>query len=367
MTIATTERIFNFSAGPAVLPEQVLEKAKEELLNFQGSGMSIMEMSHRSQVYDEVILEVEAKIRRLLGVSDEYAVLFLQGGARLQFSMVPMNLAIKGQSIDVINTGSWTQQAIKELENRYDYNIVGSSEADNFTYIPKVGASDLNSAASYAYLTSNNTIFGTQFHDFPDTGNVPLVADMCSDIMSRPIDVNKFGLIFAGAQKNMGPAGVTIVIIKKSLADRADKSLPSMLQYRNHISKNSMFNTPPTFTIYMVGLVMEWLEQLGGLSAVQRLNEEKAGLLYNAIDESDFYYCPVKKESRSNMNIVFRVKDDNDALEKAFVTQATEKGLSGLKGHRSVGGLRASIYNAQSLSGVKALVDFMREFERGNS
>lgn len=359
-------RIFNFSAGPAVLPEPVLEQARDELLNFGGSGMSVMEMSHRSKEYLAVIEGAEAGLRRVMGIPDDYAVLFLQGGASLQFSMVPMNLYLEGQPVDVIHTGAWTESAIKEINKVASCHIAASTEAENFTRLPGPAEIQLSDDASYVHLCSNNTIFGTQWREFPDTGEVPLVADMSSDILSRPVDVSKFGLIFAGAQKNIGPSGVTLVILRKELADRAAKSLPTMLQYRTHIAKGSMHNTPPTFGIYMIGLVMDWIEEMGGVSGIEQHNQRKAELLYQAIDRTDFYTGPVVPADRSLMNVVFRVDNGNEALEKIFVAEATAAGLNGLKGHRSVGGLRASIYNAQPLAGVQALVDFMQEFERRN-
>ncbi len=358
------DRIFNFSAGPAVLPEPVLEQARDEMLNYRGSGMSVMEMSHRSKDFTAIIDGAEAGLRRVMGIPDDYAVLFLQGGASLQFSMVPMNLYQEGNPVDVIHTGAWTEKAIEEIEKVAACNIAASVAADNFTRLPAPAEIQLSENASYVHVCSNNTIFGTQWRDFPDTGDTPLVADMSSDILSRPVDVAKFGLIFAGAQKNIGPSGVTLVIMRRELADRAAKSLPTMLQYRTHISKGSLYNTPPTFGIYMIGLVMDWIEQMGGISGIEQHNQRKAGLLYQAIDSTGFYSGPVAKADRSLMNVVFRVDNGNEALEKTFVTEAAAAGLSGLKGHRSVGGLRASIYNAQPLEGVQALVDFMRGFEQ---
>ena len=358
------DRIFNFSAGPAVLPEPVLEQARSELLNFNESGMSVMEVSHRSKPFAAIIENTEAALRRVMGIPAEYAVLFLQGGASLQFSMTPMNLYLQGNPVDVINTGAWTQKAIVELEKVAAFKVAGSTEAENFTRLPRSEEITLQKNASYVYICSNNTIFGTQWRDFPDTGEAPLVADMSSDILSRPIDVPKFGLIFAGAQKNIGPAGVTLVIMRRELAERAPKTLSTMLQYRTHISKGSLYNTPPTFGIYMIGLVLDWIEQMGGVAGIEQHNHQKAALLYDAIDSTDFYACPVARQDRSLMNVVFRVQNGNADLEQKFVTEATGAGLSSLKGHRSVGGLRASIYNAQPQAGVQALVDFMRGFEQ---
>lgn len=357
-----TERVFNFSAGPAVLPLPVLKTAQEELLNYRGCGMSVMEMSHRSKEFTQIIEKAEAGLRSILNISDDYAVLFLQGGASLQFSMVPMNLYLEGKPVDILHTGSWTKKAISEHKKLCDYTLAASTESENFMRLPRKEEIRLNPNASYVYMCSNNTIFGTQYREYPQTGDVPLVADMSSDILSKPIDVNHFGLIFAGAQKNIGPSGVTLVIVRKDLAERAKESLPTMLQYRTHIKEKSLYNTPPTFGIYIAMLVTEWIEQIGGLSAIDTINQEKAKLLYDAIDAHDFYYCPVHKEDRSLMNVVFRIQGNREDLEKKFANEAEKAGLSGLKGHRSVGGLRASIYNAQPVEGVKALVDFMSEF-----
>ncbi len=359
-------RIFNFSAGPAVLPESVLKTVRDELLNYQGSGMSVMEMSHRSKEYEAIIRSAEADLRTLMGIPDSYAVLFLQGGASLQFSMAPMNLCVEGHSVDVIETGSWTQKAMQELKLFSPYRVVASSKGQKFSEIPTVPIGDLDPKASYVYLTSNNTIYGSQWTSFPDTGSVPLVADMSSDILCRPVDVSKFGLIFAGAQKNIGPSGVTVVIMRKDLAERASQTLPTMLQYRTHIANQSMYNTPPTFAIYVSGLVFKWLLQLGGLEAMHALNRKKAQLLYQAIDASVFYYCPIQPDSRSLMNVVFRIKGDREELESKFAKESEQAGLSGLKGHRSAGGLRASIYNAQPIEAVEALVRFMADFAAKN-
>lgn len=359
-------RIFNFSAGPSALPLPVLEQAQRELLNFDGSGMSVMEMSHRSKHFDKIIARAETGVRKNLGVPENYAVLFLQGGASLQFAMVPMNLYIKGKPVDVIHTGIWAQKAIDELAKTAEYRLAASGEAVNFTRLPRPEEIKLNPSASYVHTVSNNTIFGTQWRKFPETGNVPLVSDMSSDIFSRPVDVSKFGLIFAGAQKNIGPSGVTLVIIRKDLAERGSKGLPIMLQYRTHIEHGSRYNTPPTFGIYVAALVMEWLEREGGVSAMEKRNEEKAKTLYEAIDSSGFYYSPIAKEDRSRMNIVFRIKGDKEELENKFAQEAEKAGLSGLKGHRSIGGLRASIYNATTIDAVRALIGFMKEFERRN-
>ena len=355
-----SKRIYNFSAGPATLPLEILEQAQNELLNFQDQGMSIMEMSHRSKTFESVLDEAKSGIKELLAVPDTHEVLFLQGGASLQFSMVAMNLKQVGVPAKLVNTGVWTKKAKKEIAKETQCDVVASSEQDNFMSLPSVNID--SSPASFVYICSNNTIAGTQYHTFPETNNIPLVADMSSDILSRPLDISKFGLIFAGAQKNVGPAGVTIVIIKKDLLERSDSQLPSMLNYNSFVDSNSLYNTIPTFGVYMISLTVKWLEKQGGLDVVEAKNKAKAQLLYDALDESDFYVSPVAKENRSLMNVVFRIKDRED-LEKLFVAEAEKKGLSGLKGHRSVGGLRASIYNAHPQEGVEALVEFMKMFE----
>lgn len=362
-----SERIFNFSAGPATLPTPVLEEARDDLLSYKGCGMSVMEMSHRSKEFTEIIEQTKASVKSLLSVPDSHEVLFLQGGASLQFVMAPQNLCLPGKPVDMINTGSWTKKALKEIKTIGEARIAATTEEDNFLRLPKVDELNLSADASYVHCASNNTIFGTQWKMFPKTGDVPLVADMSSDILSRPIDVSDFGLIFAGAQKNIGPAGVTLVIVDRELAERAPESLPTMHQYRTFIEANSLYNTPPCFAIYISGLVMKWIESMGGLQAMDEHNKAKAEILYQAIDDSDFFYCPVKeKQDRSMMNAVFRITGDNAELEKKFVSEATANGLSGLKGHRSVGGLRASIYNAMPKEGIEALVAFMKEFEAAN-
>jgi len=358
-----SDRSFNFSAGPGMLPLSVLEQARDELLNTNNSGMSVMEMSHRSKDFAEIINNTEAGLRKVMTIPDEYEVLFLQGGASLQFAMVPLNLYLQGNPVDVLHTGAWTKKAIAELDKVAAYNIAASTEVDNFTRLPMQDEIELDENASYVHICTNNTIFGTQWHTFPDVGDTPLVADMSSDILSRPIDVTKFGLIFAGAQKNIGPAGVTVVIMRPELAERAPQDRPTMIQYRTFIKNKSLYNTPSTFGIYVIGLVMNWLDSQGGVSAIAEHNRQKADVLYNAIDATDFYTCPVAPQDRSLMNVVFRVQNGNEALEQKLIAQATEAGLSGLKGHRSVGGLRASIYNAQSLEAVNALANFMQDFE----
>ncbi|MGB5993293.1 MAG: 3-phosphoserine/phosphohydroxythreonine transaminase [Desulfobacterales bacterium] len=357
-------RIYNFNAGPAALPLEVLEEIKDSFLNFGGSGMSITEISHRSTLFDDVINDAIARTRRLLKLDDKFHVLFIQGGASLQFCMIPMNLLGDGDSADYVNTGTWSAKAIKEAEIMgKTIDVVASSEDKNFSYIPK--NMSFNSNAVYAHITSNNTIKGTQWASYPETGGVPLIADMSSDIMSRPFDVDKFGLIYAGAQKNIGPAGVCMVIIRDDMLKRVPDTVPSMLKYTTYASKNSMFNTPPCFAIYMIQLVMKWLEEsVGGLEKMAKMNQTKARILYEAIDSSGFYQGTAETDSRSLMNVTFRLPDEG--LEKQFVEQALKNEMAGLKGHRSVGGCRASIYNATPLAAIEALIDFMKDFEQKN-
>lgn len=359
-------RIHNFAAGPAALPESVLEQVRDELMNYKGSGVSVMEMSHRSKAFDEIMANTKKAVKDLMALGDDHEILFLQGGASLQFSMVPMNLAQKGKPIDVIHSGYWTEMAIKQLKG-YEHRIVASSEKDGFKKLPMVHSDMFNPNASYTYICTNNTIYGTQWKDIPDTGSAPLVADMSSDILSRRRDFKKYGLIFAGAQKNLGPSGVCLVVIRKDLAERADANLPTMLQYRTHVKGDSRYNTPPAFGIYVCGLVLDWIQKQGGLEAIEKTNETKAKLLYDAIDSSSFYMSPLEKTHRSSMNVVFRVKPDSadsETLEDTFVKEAKAVGLTELKGHRAIGGLRASIYNAMSVESVKILVDFMKAFEK---
>ena len=362
-------RAHNFNAGPAALPLPVLERIREELLDYRGTGMSVMELSHRSAEFEAINNAAEQNLRKLLAIPDAYAVIFVQGGGSLQFSMVPMNLALPGKSVDVLHTGAWTAKAIGELKKGTLHRLAASTEGVKFTRVPREEEIDLAPDASYTYLCTNNTIEGTQYHALPASA-APLVADMSSDIASRPIEVSKFGLIFAGAQKNLGPSGVTLVIVRKDLAERADKSLPTILQYRTHIKEKSLYHTPPTFAVYILGLVTEWIASEGGLAGIQKRNEAKARLTYNAIDASGgFYHCPVEKASRSLMNIVFRVGGSaaapgDEALEKEFAKQAAASGLVGTPGHRSVGGMRASLYNAVSPADVEALTHFMKEFHR---
>ena len=359
-------RKINFNAGPAGLPESILAEAQEDLLNYQNSGLSVMEMSHRSSIFETILLDAKTRLQTLLNIPDEYDVLFLQGGASLQFAMIPLNLCHqeKNTPVQYINSGSWTKKAIAEVKTIKSPDIIADSESHNFLKLPQIVPSAISEEADYVYMCSNNTIFGTQFKSFPKTGDAPLVCDMSSDILSRPLDISQFGLIFAGAQKNIGPSGVTIVIIRKDLQDRCPDTVPKILQYRNHIKNNSLYNTPPTFGIYMAGLTFKWIEAQGGLGEIEKQNTEKASLLYDAIDNNDFFYCPIPKEDRSAMNVVFRVTDDQEALEKQFVVDAEAAGMTGLKGHRSVGGLRASIYNAQTKDGIKKLIEFMTTFSK---
>ena len=361
----SAKRVHNFNAGPAALPLPVLERIREELLDWRGSGMSVMEMSHRSPEFEGIASRAEQGLRKHLAIPDEYAVLFLQGGGSMQFTMVPMNLCLPGKPVDLLHTGTWTAKALGELKKGVLHTVAASTEGEKFTRVPRQNEIKFSAEPSYVHMCTNNTIEGTQWHTMPETGSAPLIADMSSDIASRAIDVKKFGLIFAGAQKNLGPSGVTVVIVRKDLAERADKSLPTLLQYRTHIKERSLYNTPPTFAVYIMGLVMEWMEAEGGLSAIEKRNEAKAKLLYDAIDSSNEYYsCPVEKASRSRMNVVFRVAGGDDAIEKKFGEQAATAGLVGTPGHRSVGGMRVSLYNAVGLEAVQALVDFMREFQR---
>ena len=368
------KRAFNFNAGPAALPIPVLERIREELLDWRGTGMSVMEMSHRSPEFEGIAARAEAGLRKHLAIPDDYAVIFLQGGGSLQFTMVPMNLCLPGKPVDLLHTGMWTGKALGELKKGILHCVAASTEAVKFTRLPRKDEISLSPDASYVYLCTNNTIEGTQWRALPETGNVPLVADMSSDIASRSIDVRKFGLIFAGAQKNLGPSGATVVIVRKDLAERADKNLPTVLQYRTHIKERSLYHTPPTFAIYVIGLVMDWFDSEGGISAIEKRNEAKAKLFYDAIDSSGGYYtCPVEKSSRSKMNVIFRVAggvdhsavaQDNEAIEKKFAEEAAAAGIVGIAGHRSVGGMRVSLYNAVTLEAVEALVAFLREFQR---
>ncbi|HEY6216003.1 MAG TPA: 3-phosphoserine/phosphohydroxythreonine transaminase [Pyrinomonadaceae bacterium] len=359
-----TERIFNFSAGPAVLPVPVLEEAQRDMLSLPGVGMSVMEISHRSKTFDAIIAGAEAGLRELLKVPDNYHILFLQGGASLQFSMVPMNFLPPDGSADYVLTGSWGKKALKEAKKVGAINVAATMADGGFTRVPSRDEISLSPHAAYVHITSNETIEGVQWKREPNVGDVPIVADMSSDILSRAIDVSKYGLIYAGAQKNMGPSGVTVVILRDDLLQRIPENLATMLDYRIHVENKSLYNTPNTWGIYILNLVCKWVQEKGGLGAMERENEEKARLVYEAIDATDFYRGHADMDCRSTMNVTFRLPAEE--LEKKFVAESTVQGLDGLKGHRSVGGIRASIYNAFPHAGVEALVSFMKDFERRN-
>jgi phosphoserine aminotransferase len=364
MSTMTSARIYNFSAGPAVLPMPVLEEAQRDLVTLPGVGMSVLEISHRSKAFDEIILGAEADFRALARIPEGYHVLFLQGGASTQFSMVPMNLLSPGATADYIVTGSWSKKAVKEAKKVGTVNIAATTESENFARIPRQDELKLTPGAAYVHFTSNNTIFGTGWGSEPEVGDVPLVCDASSDIFSRPLDVGRYGLIYAGAQKNLGPSGLTVVVIREDLAKQGAESLPTMLRYATHVAERSLYNTPPVFGIYILRLVLRWLVANGGLEAMAAANERKAGKLYAEIDRTGFYRGHAARDSRSLMNVTFRLPSED--LEKQFVQEATAAGFDGLKGHRSVGGLRASIYNAFPEEGIDALVAFMQDFEKRN-
>jgi phosphoserine aminotransferase len=354
-------RVYNFAAGPAVLPEPVLEQAAQEMLDWHGSGTSVMEMSHRGKEFIGIAAAAETDLRELMAIPKNYKVLFLQGGATLQFAAVPMNLLRGRKSADYVNTGEWSKKAIKEAKRYGAVNIAASSEDKKFSYAPEQAGWKLDPDAAYVHYTSNETIGGVEFHWVPDTGSVPLVADMSSHILSRPMDVSKYALIYAGAQKNIGPAGLTIVIVREDLIGGALPQTPSVLDYKAQAEADSMLNTPATYAVYVAGLVFGWLKRLGGLREIERMNRAKAAVLYDFLDQTEFYYSPVARGDRSLMNVPFRLR--NEALDAEFLKQAQAHRLTELKGHRSVGGMRASIYNAMPLAGVQALVEFMREFQ----
>ena len=357
-------KVFNFSAGPAVLPREVLERAAAEMLDWHGSGMSVMEMSHRGKEFISIAAKAEADLRALLAVPDDYAVLFLQGGAIAENAIVPMNLIGERKIADYVNTGEWSKKSIKEAKKYCQVNVAASSEDANFTYVPAQASWKLTPDAAYVHVCTNETIGGIEYHWTPDTGAVPLVADASSHILSRPIDVTRYGVIYAGAQKNAGPAGVTLVIVRRDLLDRALPITPSAFHWKEQAENDSMLNTPPTYSVYIAGLVFEWLLAQGGLTAIERHNIAKAKLLYDYLDSTEFYSNPVRVSDRSRMNVPFKLRDE--ALDGAFLKGAEARGLLQLKGHRSVGGMRASIYNAMPIEGVRALLDYMREFERKN-
>jgi phosphoserine aminotransferase len=357
-----SERVFNFSAGPAVLPLPVLEKAREDLISLPGVGMSILEVSHRSRTFEDVLARAESDLRMLAGVPSNYRVLFLHGGASLQFTMVPMNLLPHGSTADYLVTGVWASKAVDEGRKIGNVHVAATTKAEQYTRVPRTEEVVLTPGAAYVHMTSNNTIYGTEWKTLPEVGDIPLVSDTSSDMLSRPLEIARHALIYAGAQKNMGPAGVTVVIIREDLLGRSPASLPAMLSYAVHAENGSMYNTPPVFAIYLLGLVMQWLLAEGGLESMAGRNERKAAKLYAEIDRTGFYRGTAQRDSRSIMNVTYRLADE--ALEKDFVKEAQAAGLDGLKGHRSVGGIRASIYNAFPEDGVDTLVSFMREFEK---
>lgn len=358
-------RCYNFSAGPAALPLEVLEKAQRELVEWNGSGMSVMEMSHRGKEYTSIHENAIKNLRTLMNIPGNYKVLFLQGGASQQFAMVPLNLFSQAKKADYVNTGTWSKKAIAEAKRYGTIKTIASSDDKNFNYIPEVTADMISADADYVHITTNNTIYGTRYPSIPDTGSKPLVADMSSNILSQEYDITKFGLIYAGAQKNIGPAGLTIVIVREDLLGKALDITPTMLNYQTHATENSLYNTPPCFTIYMAGLVFEWLLEKGGVKAMEKENKQKAAILYDFLDGSSLFKGTVEVRSRSLMNVPFVT--GNDELDAKFISEASKRGLKTLKGHRSVGGMRASIYNAMPREGVQALVDFMKEFEKENA
>lgn len=355
-------RVYNFSAGPSMLPEAVLKKAADEMLDYKGTGMSVMEMSHRSKTYMAIVEQAEQKLRKLMNIPETYSVLFLQGGASTQFAMVPMNLMVKNGKADYLDTGSFAKKALQEAKIFGTVNVVASSADKNYSYIPENYT--LSADADYVHITTNNTIEGTRFAKLPETGSIPLVADMSSNILSEEMDVTQFGLIYAGAQKNLGPAGVTVVIVRNDLVGKTLDKTPTMLRYETHIKEKSLYNTPSTYSIYVAGLVFEWVEEMGGVKAIEALNREKAGILYNYLDESSMFTSAVNKKDRSIMNVTFTAP--NDDLNTRFVAEASKQGLGSLAGHRSVGGMRASIYNAMPVEGVRKLAEFMKKFEMEN-
>ena len=355
-------RVYNFSAGPAVLPEPVLAQAAQEMLDWHGSGMSVMEMSHRGKEFMAIHAAAEADLRELLGIPPNYKVLFLQGGAAAHTAMIPMNLLRGKASADYVDTGQWSKKAISEAKKYCKVNVAASAEAAGYTCVPKQAAWKLDADAAYVHITTNETIGGVEFHWTPDTGDVPLVADASSHILSRVMDVSRYGLVYGGAQKNIGPAGLVLVIVRDDLIGQSLPTTPGVFDYKIQADNDSMYNTPPTYSIYIAGLVFQWLKKLGGLAAMEALNVEKAKLVYEYLDQTEFYASPVAREDRSRMNIPFTLR--SDSLDKSFLAEAEREGLTQLKGHRSVGGMRASIYNAMPKEGVQALVQFMREFER---
>lgn len=359
-------RVYNFSAGPSMLPEAVLKRAAAEMLDCNGSGQSVMEMSHRSTEYETIIHDCESLLREILSIPDNYKVLFLQGGASSQFAMIPLNLMKKNKKIDIVVTGQWAKKAKSEAEKYGEVNVVASSADKTFSYIPELDPATFSKDADYFYICMNNTIYGTHYNTLPDTGDVPLVADISSCVLSEPIDVSKFGLLFAGAQKNMGPAGLTVVIVREDLIQGVDAATPTMFDYSIHAANGSMYNTPPTYSIYICKLVLEWLKNdIGGIEKMHELNQKKAKILYDFLDQSKLFKGTVEPGSRSLMNVPFVTGDAE--LDKKFIKESIAKGFANLKGHRTVGGMRASIYNAMPIEGVEALVAFMKEFEEANA
>lgn len=358
--------VFNFNAGPAALPKSVMERAQQEFCDYRGSGCGIMEHSHRNKLFDEILGNAISNFKEVMGIPDTHAVVFIQGGASMQFAMIPMNLAVPGKKMVFADTGTWSSKAIKEAKLFGDVEVIASGKEGKYTKIPDIDEMKVSEDAAYFHITSNNTIYGTQYQRFPECpASVPMIADMSSDIMSRKVDVSKFGMIYAGAQKNLGPSGMAVVIMRKDLAERTPANVPTMLRYSTYIDENSLFNTPPTFGIYMFGLVVEWAKSVGGLAAIEAENNRKAEALYNAIDASDGYYrSPVCPCSRSKMNVVFRLPSEE--LEAKFVKESIAAGMIGLKGHRSAGGIRASIYNATPFAGVERLISFMDDFKKNN-
>ena len=356
-------RIYNFSAGPSMMPLPVLEKAAAEMTNYGGSGMSVMEMSHRSKYYDDIINGAQDVLRRVYNIPDNYRILFMQGGATMQFSAVPLNLMVTGKA-DYAITGNFARNAYKEAKKFGDIHIAATSEADNCTWVPTPDQLDIRPDADYFYICANNTIFGTEWHYDPNAGDVPVVADMSSNILSKPVDISKYGIIYAGAQKNMGPAGMAVVIIREDLMGHYRENMPVLLDYQLMADKNSMYNTPPTYSIYMMKLVTEWVEQMGGLEAMAKNADLRSSMLYDYLDSTDFYKGAAQKASRSRMNVTFRT--GNDELDKKFIQESIDAGMTNLKGHRLVGGMRASIYNAMPIEGVEYLIDFMKKFEKNN-
>lgn len=358
-------RIINFNAGPSAIPLPVLEKIQAELLDYDGCGMSVMEISHRSKWFDEILADAQKLVRKHFGVGEEYHVLFMTGGASMQFAMIAMNFLGTKNTADYINTGTWSKKAIKEAQNIGTINIAATTEPDKFTRIPKQDELKLSSDAAFVHLTSNNTIAGTQWKNLPDTGNVPMFVDMSSDILSRKLDISKCGLVYAGAQKNLGPSGVTLALLRNDMLDKLDdEKLPTMLKYRTYVEKNSLFNTPPAFAIYVLKKVMEWIDEQGGIEVVEKNNIKKAEMLYGFMDNSDFYRGTTEKDSRSNMNVTMRLPTEE--LEQKLIKEGLENGFGGLKGHRSVGGIRVSMYNAASVEMIEKLIDYLTKFKAAN-